>query len=198
MQIKEIQTFLVFDSLMYKRGGGDVLNEVKLAKKAIKGNEEAFLEIMLLYKKDLFRTALAYLKNEEQALEALQEVTYRVFRKIHTVQKPQYLKTWTIRIMMNYCQDTLEKNKREIFNDVIIEQQGIEDSFTYLEIDEAMQLLTKEERELIHLRYLHEIKIKEIAAMTNTPEGTIKTRLYKALRTMRNYFDEKGEMHRVQ
>lgn len=168
-----------------------------MAKKAIKGNDDAFLSLMLAHKEALFRTALAYLKNEGDALEAVQEVTFRAYEKIHTLRKPKYAKTWLIRIMMNYCRDVLHKQKRFVFNEETLLQYGISEDYTYLEVEEALAQLAEEQRELIYMRYLHEIKIKDIAEMTATPESTVKTRLYKALKSLRSYFDEKGEIRRV-
>ncbi len=169
----------------------------ELAEKAIVGNDEAFLSLMISHKEAIFRTALAYLKNEEQALEAVQEVTFRAYEKIHSLKKPEYVKTWLIRITMNYCNDVLRKRKRIVLDDERVSQQGISEDFTYLEVEEALGFLSEQQRELIHLKYLQDIKIKEIAEMTSTPEGTVKTRLYKALKSLRSYFDEKGEIRRV-
>ena len=63
------------------------MEEVEIAKKAIKGDEQAFLQVMQLYKDTLYRTAFAFLKNEHDALEAMQEVTFRAYQKIHTVRR---------------------------------------------------------------------------------------------------------------
>ena len=79
---------------MYIRDGGGVLTEIELAKKAIDGNDDAFLELMFGHREALFKTALAYLKNEIEALEAVQEVTFRAYEKISTVRNPEYIKTW--------------------------------------------------------------------------------------------------------
>ena len=62
---------------------------------------------------------------------------------------------------------------------------------------EQLSRLSDYERELLHLKYFEDIKIKDIAVMWKTPEGTIKTRLHKALRSLRHHFEEKGEMKRV-
>jgi len=70
------------------------LEELEISKKAIKGDDDAFLEVMQLYKESLLRAALAFLKDEDAAIEALQEVTYRAYKKIHTIKEPAYLKTW--------------------------------------------------------------------------------------------------------
>ncbi|MDF2066507.1 sigma-70 family RNA polymerase sigma factor [Bacillus sp. Cr_A10] len=168
-----------------------------LVKRAIKGDEEAFLELMHSYQEALYRTAISYVKNEEDALEAVQEVTYRAYRSIKTVKEPAYFKTWLIRIMMNYCLDVLKRSNREIVEESLINRTGVSEDFTYMEVEEALLTLSDYERELLHLKYFEGVKIKDIAVMWNTPEGTIKTRLHKALRALRNNFDEKGDVKRV-
>jgi len=174
--------------------------DTELAEKAIAGNDDAFLSLMYRHKDALYRTALAYLKNEGDALEAVQEVTFRAYEKIHSLKKPEYAKTWLVRIMMNYCRDVLQKQKRLLVDEETVFQNGFSEDYTYLEVEEAMAKLTEEQRELIHMKYLQGVKIKEIAKMSSIPEGTVKTRLYKALKSLRSFFDDKegkGEIRRV-
>lgn len=52
---------------------GEILNEKILVKKAIKGDEEAFLTLIHSYEEALYRTAISYLKNEGDALEAIKK-----------------------------------------------------------------------------------------------------------------------------
>ena len=116
---------------MYRKRGDCVENH-QLAKQASQGNEEAFLALMHLHKVALYRTALSYLKNETDAIEAVQEVTVRAFTTIHTLRKPEYAKTWMIRIMMNYCNDVLKTRKHVILNEDAIMQTPTQDDYTYL------------------------------------------------------------------
>ena len=81
------------------------MDELIVAEKARKGDTTAFIALMDMHKITLYRTAFAFLKNEQDALEAVQEITVRAYKKIHTVKNPRYMKTWLIKIMMNYCQD---------------------------------------------------------------------------------------------
>lgn len=57
------------------------MNEFELEKRAIKRDEQAFLEMIHLNKEILYRTAFAFLKNEHDAIEAVQEVTVRAYKK---------------------------------------------------------------------------------------------------------------------
>ncbi|MCM3719461.1 RNA polymerase sigma factor [Fictibacillus phosphorivorans] len=64
----------------------------QLVRKAVKGNDDAFLQLIHIYKVDLYKTALSFLRNEEEALEAIQEVTYRAYKGIRKVKEPTYFK----------------------------------------------------------------------------------------------------------
>lgn len=169
------------------------MTEIELAEKAIRGDDQAFLQLISENKEALYRTALAYLKNEEDALDAVQEVTMRAYEKIKTLRMPEYAKTWLIRIMMNHCRDILQRRKRYVLEETVFDMEGISDDFTYLEVEEALRHLSENDRQLVHLKYLHDIKIKDIANMTSTPEGTVKTRLYKAVKLLRTFFEGKGD-----
>ena len=172
------------------------MDEFELEKRAIKRDEQAFLEIILLYKNTLYRTAYAFLKNEHDAIEAVQEITVRAYQKIHTVKDPTYLKTWLIRVMVNYCQDQLRLKKRYTSDEKVAEMYSHSNLAT-IEIEEALEKLTPAEQKLIHMMYFQDVKIKEIAVIERIPEGTVKSRLHKTLRTLRNFLSEKGDIDHV-
>ncbi|WP_026906821.1 sigma-70 family RNA polymerase sigma factor [Paucisalibacillus globulus] len=166
--------------------------ENTVIKRAIKGDDTAFLQVMKAYKVDLYKTAIAYLKNEHEAMEAIQEVTFRAYKKIHTLREPSYMKTWLIRIMINYCNDQLKLKKRIIVSEEQIHSLGATDNHTVMEIQDAMGQLDDTSREVLTLMYFHGLKIKEIAVVMGRPEGTVKTWLNKALNKFRDILEEKG------
>jgi RNA polymerase sigma-70 factor (TIGR02954 family) len=164
-----------------------------LVRKAIRGDDQAFLQLLHLHKIDLYKTALSFLRNQEDALEAVQEVTYRAYKSIRTLKEATYFKTWLIRIMINYCNDQLKKSKRVVFNDELLKQQGITEKHDLLELTDALDSLDDRSREILSLKYFHDMKIKEIAAAMRCPEGTVKTWLNKALKALRDKLETKGE-----
>ena len=171
--------------------------EHEMIKRAIKGDDRAFIQCIQLYKVDLYKTALSFLRNEAEALEAIQEVTYRAYKSIRTVREAAYFKTWLIRIMINYCHDQLKKKKRVILNEELIQQQGRSENHIAMELEDAMQGLDERSREILTLKYFHDMKIKDIADVLQCPEGTVKTWLNKALKLLREKLDEKGGDLRV-
>lgn len=171
------------------------MDDLEISRKAIAGDEAAFLALLQKHKEDLLRTALAFLKSDHDALEALQEVTVRAYNKIHTVKEPAYAKTWLIRIMINYCQDQLKRQKR-IHHERAFDSRSTED-VSQLELKEALAALPEKEQQLIYLKYFQDVKIKDIAKLENIPEGTVKSRLHKTLRSLRAYFEDEGGREHV-
>jgi RNA polymerase sigma factor (sigma-70 family) len=172
------------------------LEYIKIVEQAIAGDDESFLFLMKDHKEVLYRTALAFMKNEHDAREAMQEVTYRAYKKIHTIKEPAYVKTWLTRIMMNYCQDQLKKNKRFTHDDHF-QEPSTTSNYAQIELQEALKSLTEQEQQLVYLKYFQDVKIKEIAVIENIPEGTVKSRLHKIMRTLREHFNEKGDVKHV-
>jgi RNA polymerase sigma-70 factor (TIGR02954 family) len=165
-----------------------------LVHRAKKGDEAAFYELMQIHKVRLYRIALSYLRNSEDAVEALQEVTYRAYRSIRKVKQPQYFTTWLTRILLNYCNDELKNRKRIVVSDDLISLMGAEHQSNWIEVEEAIGKLDPKWRQVIELKYVHEFKIKEIADILDCPEGTVKTWLNKGLKGLREQLGEKGEL----
>lgn len=163
------------------------MKEINLVEHAQKGNQEAFVQLINAYKEPLYRTAFAFLKNEQDALEAVQEVTYRAYLHIGKLKNPAYVKTWLIRIMMNYCQDQLKLRKRAIHTDQIENLQIYYDASS-LEVEEALTTLGENCQRIIHLKYFWDLKNKEIADMESIPEGTVKSRMHKCIQKLRTFW----------
>jgi RNA polymerase sigma-70 factor (ECF subfamily) len=164
----------------------------QLVEEAINGDDHAFLQLIQLYKIDLYKTALSFLRNEEEALEAIQEITYRAYKNIQTVQEPAYFKTWLIRIMINYCNDQLKKKKRIVVKEEIVNIQGISENHVRMELEDAILGLDDRSREILTLKFFNDMKIKEIASTMKCPEDTVKTWLNKALKALRDKLEDKG------
>ena len=169
------------------------MEDYAMVKRAIAGDESAFLQLLQQYEQTMYRMAFAYLKNEHDAIEAVQEATYRSLKKIHTLKEPAYFGTWLVRILLNICHDMQKKNVRyNLQQDIEIE--GEETDYTRFEMTDAIMKLSKSQQELIFLKYFQDYRNQDIAAIQNIPEGTVKSRLHTALKKLKLYFTEKGEL----
>lgn len=90
-----------------------------------------------------YRIAYSYFRNEHDALDAIQEFTYRSLKKVHTVKKPEYLSTWLIRVLLNVCHDMQKKKKRVELHDSI--EVGEHNDSSYLELSEAISKLSPDQ-----------------------------------------------------
>ncbi|TSI05273.1 sigma-70 family RNA polymerase sigma factor [Lysinibacillus sp. BW-2-10] len=162
--------------------------DLDVAIRAINGDDKAFL-LLLEQQEDVhYRIAYSYFKNEHDALDAIQEFTYRSLKKRHTVQKPEYLSTWLVRVLLNVCHDMKKKKKKIELRDSIELSEQVDN--THLELSEAISTLSPEQQQLIYLKYYRDLKMQEIAQEIRIPEGTVKSRLHTALRKLRKFFGE--------
>ncbi|WP_026694739.1 sigma-70 family RNA polymerase sigma factor [Peribacillus kribbensis] len=168
------------------------MKAAELAEKAAGGDDEAFLELIGLHKIKLYKIAFSYLKNQNDALEAVQETTFRAYRSIGTLRQPQFVSTWLVRILINYCSSHLRMNKNLVSGERLGDLPSGQSGSASLELQEAIQGLEEKQREIIMLRYFHDMKIKDIADVLQCPEGTAKTWLTKALQSLRRMMKKGG------
>ncbi len=164
--------------------------ETSLVLKAVKGDDAAFLTLLEQHKEQLYRMAIVYLKNEEEALEAIQETTYRAYRSIRKLKKPAYFSTWLVRILLNVCSNELRTKKK--YHQFIGQESAYTDNYRPLEIEEALMYLDEPSREIIILKYLRDLPITDIATICECPPSTVKTRLYRGLQKLKELMKETG------
>ena len=162
----------------------------ELIRKAARHDAEAFIELMEQNMDAMARTARAILHNEEDAADAVQDTILTCYEKLDTLRKPEYFKTWLIRILINHCYKTLKHNSH-IYSDENIPEIPIWDSGTEtIEFRELMMALDEKYRLPVILYYVDELKVNEIASLLDMKESTVKTRLRRAREQIRRYMDE--------
>ena len=149
----------------------------QLVKQAIKGNKEAFVILIQENTQDMYKVARSILHNEEDVADALQDTITVCFEKIHTLEKPQFFKTWLTRILINQCTNVLRKKKREQAADTYIYEAGSTEQMDNWEFFQVLQELDEKYRLVIILYYVQEFRIKEIASLLGLTETAVKSRL---------------------
>ena len=96
------------------------MNEV-LIRKAKKGDKDAFCRLMDENVQSMYKIAAAYLKNDEDVADAIQDTILSCYENLRSLRKNRYFKTWLIRILINKCKDVIQKNKLVTFMDQIPE-----------------------------------------------------------------------------
>jgi RNA polymerase sigma-70 factor (ECF subfamily) len=155
------------------------MTELNLIKNAIKGNKKCLEELLVLHSDQLFRTAYLYVRNREDALDVVQETSYKAFLSISQLKNENFFLTWLTKILINCCYDILKKNKREILIENIIEQVSDKKEMRIESLDllEAVNQLNEKYKTVIILFYFQDLPISEVARVINIPENTVKTYL---------------------
>jgi RNA polymerase sigma-70 factor (ECF subfamily) len=160
---------------------------------AQKGDAEAFATLMEMHQSRLYRIAYAYLHNEGDALEAIQESTYRAYRNLKKLKEPSYFGTWLIRILLNYCAD--ERKHKNRFSPVsAVQETGRWDRPEDPDLAAAVSALEPEYKQIIILSYFEGFSLTEVADILDIPAGTVKSRLHRALGKLRDQLEPKGEL----
>jgi RNA polymerase sigma-70 factor (TIGR02954 family) len=169
------------------------LSTEELVIAAQQGDHESFHQLVSTDKRKLFSIAFAYLKNEDDALEAIQEATSRAYIKLSKLKEPRYFQSWYIRILIHLCIDE-QKRKRKMLPLFSLPEPltvDLELDVT-ISLEMAIDLLSPKLRHIIILKYYEDMTLSEIAKVMEKPEGTVKTWLNKALKELRIEFHKEG------
>lgn len=168
-------------------------DKYKLIISAIAGDKNAFAEVIKLNKVHLYKTAYMYVKNEDKALEVLQETITKGLISIHKLKNPAYFKTWITRILINAAIDINKKSsKTEELNEnsKIINHKASVSLEEKLDLYRAVDLLRDNYKTVVIMKYFNDMKIKEISEVMNIPENTVKTYLNRAKTALRDILKE--------
>lgn len=163
-------------------------------------NQEALMRRIEQEKGKMYGIAYAYLRNESDALDAIQETVCRVWIKRRALRDERFFATWMIRILIHVCMDERKKRKREIPSIQHQLGQAAENSDTADRLDMASRIakLPPKYRIVIVLKYYRDSTITEIAELLEKPDGTIRTWLHKALKLMRAEMGSGEEVQRYE
>ena len=157
---------------------------------AIEGDVQAFSSLIDSIKDNLYRTAYAYVKCKEDALDIVGDTVYKAFISIDKLRNPKLFKTWITRILINNAITFNNKRGRVIY----LEEEALgnmeakkEDNDEKLDLLCAIDKLDERYKEVIILKYFDDLTINEISKVLDKPEGTIKTYLNKGLNALRLY-----------
>lgn len=165
----------------------------KLVKKAKKGDAEAFIILMEQNRQTMKRVAYAYLGNEEDVADALQETVLAAFEKLDTLKKPEFFRTWLTRILINNCIAIRRRKSKVVSLEAVSE--GIHsvtetENFSYefstnLEFCDLLKKLPEDSRVIFQMYYGEQFSIGEIAQMLHMKENTVKSRIHRGKEQLR-------------
>ena len=164
----------------------------ELVKKARSGDPEAFGELYSEIWHDLYKYALLFLRNEQDAKDAVQQTALEAFCAIGQLNDPGRFHAWMFAILSRRCKKYIPELKRrrqtQPLEDAELYPAGPDSAQERLEAGEAYAAicaLPPADRQILLLRLLKGYSCAEIAKMLRCPAGSVRSRLSRALAKLR-------------
>ncbi|MGL4292936.1 MAG: RNA polymerase sigma factor [Bacteroidales bacterium] len=167
---------------------------IKLWNSFQKGNEEAFTTLYEVTFRQLLNYGLHICKEREVVEDCIQDLYVRIYLKEIKPDDPDKIRAFIYKALKNSLLNILQRNNKSISLDeelsvfhlsYTIEEELFSDHDMKLRLESLLMSLTEREREIIYLRYVHEMKIEEIALIQNMNTQSIRNSLTRSFSKVR-------------
>ena len=176
-------------------------NETQAIERAAAGDAASFGTLVEQYQEVAFRAAYLIVRDAAAAEDVAQDAFVRAYRQLYTFRRGEPFRPWLLRIVTNLALNEVRSRTRRtgllgrigVFAERSAEAphdavSATDDASTLLR---AISELPEDDRVVLHLRYYLELPEREIAAAIGKPTGTVKSRLHRAGRRLRNIIEAK-------
>lgn len=171
-----------------------MIRDEELCRQVQEGSEAAMEALVHRYHQAVFAYLYRLSGNQHLAEDLAQEAFVRLMSRISQYRYPQPFKPWLYTMVHNLFKDTLKSADRRLSQPSADPSlAGIPEPLDLSEriaeralVTEALERLEPAQREVLVLRYYQDLKVDEIAKVTGSPAGTIKSRLHGAIRHLRD------------
>ena len=182
-----------------------ISDEQALIRSAQRGDLEAFTCLVLSHQQQVYNVAYRIMGDEATASDATQEAFISAYRHVGSFHQGSF-KNWLLRIVRNACYDELRRRKRRpmiSLDEAVITDEGViefdlpasadgpEQIVQRRELADLLQrginMLPIDQRLTLVLSDVQGLRYDEIAEITHSKRGTVKSRLSRARATLREY-----------
>ncbi|KJF27119.1 sigma-70 family RNA polymerase sigma factor [Clostridium aceticum] len=161
---------------------------IRIAKQ---GDKDALVKLIMLQKQDYYKLAYTFMKNKEDAMDAIEDMIVIIYENIHQLKKEEAFYSWSKTILVNCCKKLL-KSKKNIIPLEDIKEEAHEGNLQQKEdrllLEEYLSQLNEKHQEAIRLRYFLDLDYKTIAHLLKVPLGTVKSRISIGLNKLKESF----------
>ena len=176
--------------------------EIWLVLLAQSGDREALNTLLQSVQEPLYRYILRLVGQPALADDILQEVFFRIYRKLHWLREPEWFRAWAYRIASREALKQLQRERRwneQVRDDEVLEaltDPRAEESASSALLEQLPHWVVRvspASRAVLILHYLHEMPLAEIADVLGISIGTVKSRLAYGLASLRRLLHQPGE-----
>ena len=181
-----------------------MMDELRAIAQAKKGDAEAFAFLVETYETSVYRLALRMCGNAHDAEEVAQEAFVAAWRGLPAFRGESKFSSWLYQLTTNAAIDFLRREKRHRAATPIEDepepvspdtpQQALEESEVRYALQQALDTLTPEHREIFLLRQMRQLSYEEIGWLLGLEPGTVKSRLSRAKKQLRQILTQKGNL----
>ena len=182
-----------------------------MLRRAQKGEEAAFEELIKLHQKAVYAVCWRICRNEEDAMDAAQETFLAAWRGLGKFRGEAAFSTWLTRLATNASLDLLRKKKRsgqevsledaeeggaQPVSEEELPQEQVERQERVEAVQQALLTLSDEHREVLVLREMRQLSYEEIADALDISVGTVRSRISRGREKLRevllqgNFFEK--------
>lgn len=173
--------------------GESVIDEQDAIRRCQMGDREAFRPIVERYGNVLMGTIYLMIGDRAVSEELVQETFVRAWKGIKTFRLGQPLKPWLVRVAVNQALNARARRQAPVEPLSEANAAGMDAGFGQSddrsEIRQALSQLSDDHRRVVVLRYFGELSTKEAAKALGVREGTVKSRLKRALEQLREILE---------
>lgn len=172
----------------------------ELMERLIEGQQSALDQLLQRYKRSLYTFALRLVHRPSVADDVFQETFLRVYRKRKTFQKGARFRPWLFQICLNLCRDHHRKVKRrqevELNEETVGQdlapgpEERAQKAAEARKVRDAISRLPEKHRAVLVLTQYEGLSQQETAAALGIPEGTVRSRKFKAIRTLAKFLGQ--------
>ena len=169
------------------------------------GDEAAFGELVQKYQKRVYALTVRMCPTPELAEEAAQEAFLSAWQGLSFFRGDAAFSTWLYRLASNACVDLLRKERRhqgtsldddtvgaEIPDTKPTPEEAAETKELRAQIEAGLRQLSPEHRAVLILREIQQLNYEEIADALSLDLGTVKSRISRGRRQLRDFLKEQG------
>lgn len=148
-----------------------------------------------LYHQTVYRAALGYLHNAEDAEDAVQETFVKLFNTNKQFTSDEHCKAWLLRVVINHSKNLL-RSFRYTHTEELDEAIPIED-LAERDLADALSALPPKYRAVIHLHYFEGYSSNEIARILGISATAVTTRLARAREKLKNLMTSEEKLYKT-
>jgi RNA polymerase sigma-70 factor, ECF subfamily len=153
-------------------------------------DKNTFTEEVRKSEATLYRVSKSILQNDKDCEDAVQEAILNAYRKLSSLKKEAFFKTWLVRILINECYKIGRIRKKNVSYEEYISPEAIAAPESYSELYLSIMNLDEDLRTLVILYYIEGFSVAETANILKMQEGTVKSRLSRARACLRKWLEE--------